>query len=268
MFESFLIVFRESLEAALIVGIVMAFLKKNGKQALYPLVLTSIGAAIGASLFGAFLFSLIAGGFTGSNEAIFEGITMILASGFLTYMIVWLYQQKNAKKALEAKLMQHTDTVHKAGLFFLVFFAILREGIETVLFMNAIAFNTGQVALWGGFLGLFAALVIGYLLFVVEIRLPIKKFFQFSGIMLIFFAAGLLAHGVHELQEAGIVPIIVEHLYDINHIFNEKSTAGEFAKGIFGYNGNPSLIEIAVYLAYLGAAFKLFFEPKKAVIKA
>lgn len=95
------------------------------------------------SLFGAYLFSLLEGGFTGVAEEVFEGGTMIVAAGFLTYMIVWLYNQKNAKQALEFKLMQHVDAVHKAGLFFLVFFAILREGIETVLFMNAIAFSSG-----------------------------------------------------------------------------------------------------------------------------
>lgn len=115
------------------------------------------------------------------------------------------------------------------------------------------------MALWGGFTGLFATLVIGYLLFVMEIRLPLKRFFQLSGILLILFAAGLLAHGVHELQEAGFVPVLVEHLYDINFILNEKGGVGEFAKGIFGYNGNPSLIEAGVYLAYLMTALKLFF---------
>lgn len=264
MFESFLIIFRESLEAALIVGIVMAFLKKNNKQFYYPVVLTSIAAAVGASLFGAFIFNLIEGGFTGFAEEVFEGMTMILAAGFLSYMILWLYQQKNAKIAMESKLAQHVDNAHKAGIFFLVFFAILREGIETVLFMNAVAFSSGQVALWGGFAGLFAALTIGYLLFVLEIKLPIKRFFQLSGVLLIFFAAGLLAHGVHELQEAGLVPVLVEHLYDINHIFSETSALGELAKGVLGYNGNPSLIETMTYLTYLLGAFALFFQPKKS----
>lgn len=265
MIESFLIVFRESLEAALIVGIVLAFLKKNQLSNYNYLVLTSIAAAIGASLFGAYLFSLMESGFTGFAEELFEGVTMILAASFLTYMIVWLYNQKNAKDALHKKLMHHVDGVHRASLFFLVFFAILREGIETVLFMNAIAFSSGQVAITGGFAGLFAALVVGYLLFVMEVRLPIKRFFQVSGIMLIFFAAGLLAHGVHELQEAGIVPIIAEHIYDMNHIFDENSTLGQFAKGVFGYNGNPNLLELLSYVVYVLGAFWLFF--KKPMMK-
>lgn len=268
MFESFLVVFRESLEAALIVGIVLAFLKKNSFQRYYPLVLTAIAAALGASLFGAYLFSLTKAGFTGFAEEVFEGLTMIVASGFLTYMIVWLYNQKNARKDLETKLTNHTaDAVHKAGLFFLVFFAILREGIETVLFINAISFSTGNFTLWGAFLGLFAALAIGYALFVLEIKLPMKRFFQVSGILLIFFAAGLLAHGVHELEEAGLFPVLVEHVYDINHIFDENSQMGALAKGLFGYNANPSLGELSVYLMYLFSAFYLFFQPKKAYAK-
>lgn len=268
MVESFLIVFRESLEAALIVGIVFAFLKKNKMTQYYYLVLTAIAAALGASLFGAYLFSLLESGFTGFAEELFEGVTMILAAGFLTYMIVWLYKQKNAKKALEQKLIKHIDGVHKSSLFFLVFFAILREGIETVLFMNAIVFSSGQVAFAGGFLGLFVALVVGYLLFVMEMKLPMKKFFQVSGALLIFFAAGLLAHGIHELQEAGIIPIIVEHLYDMNHIFDEKSQLGEIAKGVFGYNGNPSLIEVLSYVGYVLAAFMLFARKPVALNRA
>jgi len=263
MFESFIITFRESLEAALIIGIVFAFLKNNKKESLYKLILLSIAAAIGASLLFAYLFSLVEGGFSGLNEELFEGITMLIAGSLLTYMIVWLYKQKNYGKELKSKLSQHVQNVQNTSLFFLVFFAILREGVETVLFLNAITYSSGQIALTGGFIGLFAAIIIGYALFVLEVKLPIKKFFQFTSFLLILFAAGLFAHGIHELQEAGIVPIITEHLYDINHIFNEKSTLGEFAKGIFGYNGNPSLIETVTYVLYASGAFYLFSRGTK-----
>jgi high-affinity iron transporter len=260
MFESFLVVFRESLEAALIVGIVCAFLKRNKLTKIYPLVLTSIAAAVGASLFGAYLFSLLENGFTGLAEQVFEGITMILAALFLSYMIIWLYQQKNPKTSIEEKLLKNSS---RAGLFFLVFFAILREGIETVLFLNAISFNATGGTLWGAFAGLFIALVIGYLLFVVEIKLPVKRFFQVSSVLLILFAAGLLAHGIHEFQEAGIIPIAIEHLYDINGILDENTQFGQILKGVFGYNGNPSLIETLSYVTYATVAFWLFFRNDK-----
>ncbi len=179
-------------------------------------------------------------------------------------MIIWLYNQKNTKKALQKKLMKYSGGVHKVSLFFLVFFAILREGIETVLFMSAIIFSSGQVGFLGGFLGLLTALIIGYLLFVMEVKLPIKKFFQITGGLLIFFAAGLLARGINELQELNIIPIIVEHLYDMNNLFNEKGAIGQFAKGIFGYNGNPSLIEVMTYIFYVIGAFWLFtMKPRR-----
>jgi high-affinity iron transporter len=266
MFETFLVTFRESLEAALIVGIVMAFLKRNHKTSSYPLVLTAIAAALGFSFFGAYGFSFIEGGFTGVNEQIFEGTVMWIAAGLLTYMIVWLYRQKNMRHKLEQKLMEHAETIKKMSLFSLVFFAVFREGIETVLFMNAIRFSAGHVALWGVFLGFLAAVVTGYMLFVLEVKLPMKRFFQFSGALLILFAAGLFAHGFHEFEEAGLVPMIVEHLYDINFLLDEESYLGEVMKGIFGYNANPSLGEFTIYLTYLLGAFALFFRPKRETL--
>lgn len=263
MFESFLVTFRESLEAALIVGIVLAFLNQYKMQKHNFVVWIAVASAIVLSFLFAYLFSFVEGGFSGLYEELFEGATMLLAAGFLSYMILWLHQQKSFKERLKQKLFGEKDQVHRMSLFFLVLFAVLREGVETVLFLKAISFNSGQLPLVGGFVGIFFALLIGYFIFVLEVKLPIKRFFQVTSFFLILFAAGLLAHGVHELQEAGIIPIVVEHLYDMNSIFNEKGAVGQFAKGVFGYNGNPSLIEVLSYLLYLVGAFWFFSKKSR-----
>ena len=95
-----------------------------------------------------------------------------------------------------------------------------------------------------------AAVVVGWLLFVASVRLDVRRFFQVTGVLLIVFAAGLVAYGVHEFQEAGLLPILVEHVWDINPILNGKGTLGSILKSLFGYNGNPSLIEVLSYVGY------------------
>jgi high-affinity iron transporter len=136
----------------------------------------------------------------------------------------------------------------------LAFVAVVREGIETVLFLTAAAFSaTAGQTLMGGALGLIVAGAIGWLIFIAGKELNVRAFFRATGVLLVLFAAGLVAHGVHELQEAALLPTVVEHLWDVNHILDEGSTVGRFLQALFGYNGNPSLIEVLSYIAYFVA---------------
>ncbi len=112
-------------------------------------------------------------------------------------------------------------------------------------------------------MGIGGALVIAALFFLEIRRVNIKRFFQITSLILILFAAGLVAHGIHELQEARLLPVMVEHLYDMNWIINEKSILGEMLKSLFGYNGNPSLLEVVGYLGYLTFAFVSFLKMGK-----
>ena len=139
----------------------------------------------------------------------------------------------------------------------LIFVAIIREGVETVIFLNAINYASG-INFVGGTLGIIAAVIAGYLFFVSTRKINLKKLFNVSSILLILFAAGLVAHAVHEFEETGLVSGIITPLFDINHILNEKGVAGSFLKGLFGYNGNPSLLEVMAYAAYLGVIFYLY----------
>lgn len=269
MYESFLVTFRESLEMALIVGIILAYLKRTQKTAYYNTVYIGILSGVLVSGLLAYVISTFWGAFEGRNEEIFEGVIMLIASVLLTSMIFWFFkQQKSIRQHLERNVQSFWDRWSSIGLFLVVFFSILREGVETVLFMSAIFLNNSdpfRVAL-SGFVGVAFALFLGYLIFVLGKRVNLRYFFVGSNVLLILFAAGLVAHGLHELGEAQIIPVGIEHLYDINYILNEKSAFGQILKGLFGYNGNPSLLEVVAYFAYLlfvTMAFRLVNSQKR-----
>jgi high-affinity iron transporter len=190
--------------------------------------------------------------FEGRGEELFEGMTMLLAAGVLTWMIFWMQRQgRSIRTELEADVRQAVTGGSQRALFALAFVAVVREGIETALFLTAAAFSaTPAQTLIGGGLGLTLAVVVGWLLFVVSVRLDVQAFFRVTSILLILFAAGLVAQGVHELQEAGVLPVLVEHVWDMNLILDENSTVGGILKALFGYNGNPSLLEVVSYVAY------------------
>lgn len=252
MLAAGLITFREGLEAALIVGIVLGYLRKIGRPDRRGYVWGGVMAAAIASLGVALGLQAIGARFTGRAEEIFEGTTMFLAVGVLTWMIFWMrYQARYIKVALERDIQVAVTAGQNWALFGLAFIAVFREGLETALFLSAAAFVSAATStLWGGLLGLGVALLVGYLIFAMAVRLDLKRFFDVTSVLLLLFAAGLLAHGVHEFQEAGLFPVIVEHVWDINHILNEESTLGSILNSLLGYNGNPSLIEVLSYVGY------------------
>lgn len=260
MIPSLIITFRETLEAALIVGIILSYLIKTKRQKYNNIVYLGIATAIVVSIIGAFLFNALAGGFTGRTEEIFEGIAMLFASFLLTFMILWMLKQKHIVIDLHKKVDRELKQQQRVGLFFIVFISVLREGIETVIFLSAANFVSSENSLFGATLGIITAIIVGYLIFVAGKRINLKAFFNITSVLLILFAAGLTAYGIHEFQEAKVLPVYVEHVWDINPQLNpdgtvpllhEKGAIGSIAKGLFGYNGNPSLIEVLAYFAYL-----------------
>jgi len=252
MFPSFLLALREGLEAALIIGIILGVLKKVGGPQLAKNVWMGAGSAALLSLIAALILNAIGASFEGTAEEIFEGFAMLTAAGVLTWMIFWMRQQaRTIQTELEADVRRAALTQSGKALFFLAFVAVLREGIELALFLTAASVtSSAQQILIGGFLGLIASAVFGWLLFATTSQLNLKVFFQVTSVLLILFAAGLVAHGVHEFNEVGWIPGIIEHVWDMNHIVNEMETLGLMLKALFGYNGNPSLTEAAAYILY------------------
>lgn len=254
---------REGLEASLIVGIVLAYLAKTGNREHMKVIWAGAAAAVLASILtGALLFFTI-GELEGRAEQIFEGIAMFSAVAVLTWMIFWMRRQAvNIKQDLEARIQSAIAAGSAVGLASVVFFAVLREGWETALFLFAISeSSTPGVTAVGAVIGLAVSITIGVLLYRGSRRLNLRQFFTVTGILLIVFAAGLLAHGIHEFQEAGLLPMTVEHVWNTNAVLGEDTTFGEFMTTLFGYNANPSLLEVLAWATYLVTALVFFLRP-------
>lgn len=276
MLGALLITLREGLEAALIIGIILAYLARTSNRQGFKPVWVGTSLAILASLVAGVVIYLTAGELSGRAEEVFEGLAMFLATGVLTWMIFWMRKQAvNIKANLQAQIQSVLTSGSSLGLVLLAFVAVVREGIETVLFLFA-ATKVAESAvafISGGVLGLVIAVIIGYGLYKGTARLNLRAFFNVTGLLLIIFAAGLLVHGIHEFHEAGVIPPIVEHVWDINNVLPEKSTFGRFLTAIVGYNANPSLVEVIAYLVYLVLVLVNFFrpltvEPKEAMAES
>lgn len=260
MLQSFIITFRETLEAALIVGIVLSYLSRIGQTRFNKTVYAAIAAGIVGSLFFAWMFNRLEEGFTGRTEELFEGITMLITVVFITIMIFWFMNNKNIAGEIRERIDRQVGKTYALGLFSLVFLSISREGLETVIFLRAIEVASEGYSLLSAIAGIAVAMLLGFVIFLTANRVNLSLFFNATGILLMLFAAGLTAHGIHELQEAGTFPIIIEHVWDINPpvivegvypVLHEKGLIGGLFKSLFGYNGNPSLIEVIGYFAYL-----------------
>ncbi len=257
MLSSYMLSLREGLEAALIIGIALGALRQIGRADLSPALWLGTGSAMLLSIVVGVLLTLFGLSLEGMAEQIFEGVTMLLAASVLTWMIFWMSRHaRYIKRQLEADVRRATLQTGKRGLFALAFLAVLREGLELALFLTAATFTTtAQQTLLGGLLGLGTAVLLAWSLFATTVRLDLRRFFQVTGALLILFAAGLVAHSIHEFNEVGWIPPIIEHVWDLNPILDENSLPGEMLKALFGYNGNPSLTEVLAYLAYFIAIF-------------
>jgi len=274
MLATYLLSLREGLEAALIIGIVLGAVSKIRRTDLIPAVWLGTLSAVGVSIVTAIVLTSFGMSLEEEAEQIFEGITMLIAAGILTWMIFWMGKQARfLKSELEDGVNKAAASTGKRAVFMLAFMAVVREGVELAIFITAAFFagdpsqvmnNTIQT-LVGTILGLGTAALLGYTIFATTVRLDLRRFFQVTGIMLILFAAGLVAHGVHEFNEVGWIPVIVEHIWDVNMILDENSVAGQLLKTLFGYNGNPSLTEMIAYFAYIITTY-IFWRRENTVL--
>jgi len=267
MLPSYLLSLREGLEGALIIGILFGALQKIRRNDLIPGLWLGVLAAAGISAVTAILLTMFGLSLEDNAEMIYEGVTMLLAAGVLTWMIFWMSgHARNMKSELEDGVNKAAVTTGRRAIFTLALVAVVREGIELALFITA-AFFAGIPAnimtntiltLAGVVLGLGTAVLLGWSLLAATARLNLRRFFQVTGYLLILFAAGLVAHGIYEFNEVGWIPVIIEHVWDLNAVINENSIFGELLKTLFGYNGNPSLTEMIGYFAYLATAVFVF----------
>jgi len=270
--SEFLIMFREVLEGVLVVGILYTFIVKTGRLHLKKSIINGVTASFIATSIFAVIFQIAYGGFEGKQAALFEGTTMLIAALLLSTMIIWMGRNKNVAASLEKEA---SDIIEKdknvsLGLFALTFFAILREGVEVVLFMYAIVIQSDGLSIGGSILGSLVALMIGYTIFIQGKKVPLKKFFNVTSILLIFVCAGLVAYGVHEFEEAFYTKDEMKKMevWNVNEqgpifgfniddngipkpLLSDKGAVGQLFKGFFGYNGNPTSTEISSWLLTL-----------------
>ena len=255
-----LIGLREAVEAALIIGVLMTWLVRSNRGSLSSWIWYGVGAGIAASLVVAALFAWVWGGLESfeEHEALFEGVLEIFAALLLTLVIVHFIRHPSARE-LENWADEAFKQKHGMGLFLISFLSVWREGSETVIFIGA--GTEGTDAILGVFFGIVVATVFAYAFFTRGMEVDISKLFKITNVLLILFAAGLVAHGFHELQEAGVAPVVIEEVWDVNPevdsettypLLHEKGAIGGIFKALFGWNGNPSLLEVLAWCGYTG----------------
>lgn len=257
MLTAFLLTLRESLEAALIIGLVLSTLRATQRTENEKVVWLGSGAGILLSVGIAVVLNRVGAGLEGAIEEAFEGLTMLLAASVLTWMIFWMQRQSSLQhENFREDVLEASREQRGFPLFSLAFLAVFREGLELSLFLTAASYTADWSSIMvGAVLGLILALSFGWALIHGLLRLNLKSFFNISSALLIIVAGGLVAHGVHELNEAGWIPSIIENIWDLNPWFNEKSFLGQISTSLFGYNANPSLTELLATVAYYGAIF-------------
>ena len=252
MMSAFLIALREGLEAALIVGIVMGYLRQIGRgdHTLFAWAGVAIAALLSALI--ALIMRFIGAELETPYEQIFEGTTIFLAVAILTWMIFWMrYQGRLLKSDIEHKIFSAVTRGETWGVFGLVFFSVFREGLETALFLAANAFAADGLSTFiGALIGIAIAVVAGVLIYAYAVRLDVRLFFNATSILLVVFAAGLVARGVAEYQEIGWLPILTNTAWDTSAWINIDSTLGSLLQALVGYNDKPSVLQVVSYFGY------------------
>jgi high-affinity iron transporter len=266
---------REGIEAALIIAIMLSYLRKTNQTDLRKYVISGTLVAVLASLGVATVVGLLWGIFEGPVLNIFEGSVVLIAALLLTTMIVWMWNA-GAKVTQEIEESMQMSVVQQSGigLALLSFSLVVREGVELSLFSMALVIQEGLESYIGVALGLSIAVVLGVGIYKGSLRVSMKALFKWTSIFLILFAAGMVAYGIHELQEAGLLLIGPIEVWNINPpllpdggypLLHEKGLIGGMAKALLGYNGNPSALEIVAYFAYLGIAFTYLWMKQKSL---
>jgi high-affinity iron transporter len=259
---------REGVEAALIVSIILAYLAKTGnRQHFAKIWVGTLGAVALSLILGAVIFFTV-GELEEPYEQLFEAGAMILAASVLTWMLFWMRRQaRSVRGELQAAVDRVLSSGSGWGLALLAFMAVIREGIETALFITGQVFAAstaegGELSVvLGAVLGLITAAILGWLIYVSARRINYGTFFRVTGTVLVFIAAGLVSHAVHELVEIGVITIGTQPLFDLTGVLPDDSGLGQILRALFGYSSAPELITVAAYLAYLIPVLIFYLRP-------
>ncbi len=261
----FIVTFRETLEAAIIIGLIFSMLRVFGVEKKRKRYITmGIVLWIIMSFFFAAGFEYFFGWFTGKTEKIFEWILMILASIMITQFLIWTNANfKNIGKQIKKSVEHIVSSGQLWMLSILAFASVVREGVETVIFLNALNFSLVSSDIWLALWWVFWAIWISYVLFFTIKKINVAKVLRVTNILFILVAWGLLAHGIVEFQWAWVFPTLVKPLFDLSPILSESEWVWAILKAWFSYDANPSLIAFTAWIMYLWGFGYYFFGRKK-----
>ncbi|GIH95486.1 iron transporter [Planobispora siamensis] len=263
MFASYLIGLREGLEATLVVSVLVAFLVKSDRRDRLPLVWAGVCAAVVLSIgFGA-LLTFTAARLEYRQQELFEAVTSLLATAFVTWMIFWM---RRAARSLSGELRAKLSDALRLGplaVIVMAFLSVAREGLETALlfFASAQGASSNTSPLIGITLGVLTSIVIGWGLYRSALKINLTTFFTWTGLLLILVAAGIFKYGVHDLQEAGVLPGLSTQAFDISAVLPADSWWGALLAGMFNITPQPTVLETVAWFAYAVPTLILFLRP-------
>ena len=260
MLANFLIGLREGLEAGLVVGILIAYVVKINRRDVFPRIWLGVGIAVLLSLGLGCLLTFGTYGLSFQAQELIGGLLSIVAAGFVTWMIFWMLR---TARGLSRELRSEVDS-HLAGagwgLVLVAFLAVGREGLETALFIWAAVQASGSTTLplIGASLGIVVAVVLAYLIYRGVLSINLSKFFTYTGVFLIVVAGGVLAYGVHDLQEAGFLPGLGSLAFDVSAAVPPDSWYGTLLKGVFNFSPATTVLEAVAWVSYVVPVMTLF----------
>lgn len=266
MGSSFLITLREGLEASLVLAILCGYLVKTNRRSLMPSVWSGAGIAAGMCLVVGIILNAAVGGLNGKVEYAVEALIALAACCVLTWMVFWM---RKHSRGLSGELRQKVDAATSgSAIAVIAFVAVLREGLETVLFLLGAenGSSSGTAVVFGGLVGLVISGVLGYLVYLGGNRVNLRKFFLFTGVLLIFFAAGLAGKAVHEFREWFGMETgwLIEPMWTVASGIFASGSVYDFLKGLLGWHATPERIRVFTYVAYLVTTLWLFVRSERS----
>jgi high-affinity iron transporter len=261
---------REGVEAALIVSIICAYLARTGNLGHFRRVGLGVAAAVVASAALGLVIFVTLGELRSPWEQVFEGTTMLLAAAVVTAMLFWMRRQASSVAGqLQRALERVLSTGGAWSLALLAFTAVIREGLETALFLvgQATAATTSAggagaaSVLAGAAVGLAISVGLGYAFYRGSRRLNLGRFFLWTGVLLVVIAAGLLSSAVHEFVEIGWITLGAQSAFDISRTLSNDAGAGLFLRALFGYSSTPEVVALAAWGSYLVVILSLYLRP-------
>ena len=269
MLATLVIFLREGVEASMIVAILLAYLNRIGRRDRFRDIFLGVGAALILAAVGGVVAYETIRSYDGSRvQTIFETCTYLVAAAVLTYMTFWMRNHaRNLSKELRSRADAAIDGRARWGLGLLAFQAVGREGLETVVFTLAIVFSTSAAgALTGAVIGLAGSLVIAFVIYRLGHQLKLSRFFTVIGVLLMIFAAGLVADAVQNMQELGWLPVLSSPMWHSARFLSQDSAFGDVMHSVFGYSDAPTPLQLLMYVGYLAIVIVAYLKLRPRLV--